>query len=86
MKDGFDSESRSVDANGGRNGESLNLGQAGIPLDRLANENKVKKVKLKVGGVTRTIQANTTSNGAVGGWVFYKEFLIRRCLKNEAEA
>ncbi|KAK4558274.1 hypothetical protein RGQ29_007855, partial [Quercus rubra] len=47
MKDGFDSESRSVDANGGRNGESLNLGQAGIPLDRLANENKVKKVKLK---------------------------------------
>lgn len=55
MKDGFDSESRSVDANGGRNGESLNLGQSGIPLDRLANENKVKKVKLKVGGVTRTI-------------------------------
>ncbi|KAM4074114.1 hypothetical protein ACB094_10G069000 [Castanea mollissima] len=67
MKDGFDSESRSLDANGGRNGESLNLGQGGIPLDRLGNKNKVKKVKLKVGGVKRTIQANTTSNGAVRG-------------------
>lgn len=67
MKDGFDSESRSLGANGGRNGESLNLGQAGIPLDRLGNKNMVKKVKPKVGGVTRTIQANTTSNGAVRG-------------------
>lgn len=66
FNDGFESESRSVEAYGGRNGESPNSGQAGVLLDRLGNENKVKKVKLKVGGVTRTFQANTTSNGAVG--------------------
>lgn len=67
LKDGFESESRNVDIYGGRNGESLSSGQAGILLDGSGNENKVKKVKLKVGGVTRTIQANTTSNGSVGG-------------------
>ncbi|KAE8009343.1 hypothetical protein FH972_005783 [Carpinus fangiana] len=67
LKDGFESESRNVDIYGGRNGESLSSGQAGVPLDGSGNENKVKKVKLKVGGVIRTIQANTASNGAVGG-------------------
>ncbi|GLT64123.1 hypothetical protein SLA2020_366340 [Shorea laevis] len=47
LKDGFESESRNVDIYGGRNGESLSSGQAGILLDRSGNENKVKKVKLK---------------------------------------
>lgn len=64
LKDGF--ESSNVDIYGGRNGESLSSGQEGLLQDGSGNENKVKKVKLKVGGVTRTIQANTTSNGAVG--------------------
>jgi INO80 complex subunit B len=32
----------------------------------LGNESRVKKVKLKVGGVTRTIQANSASNSASG--------------------
>ena len=37
-------------------------------VDGIANESKLKKVKLKVGGVTRTIHAKTTSDGAsVGG-------------------
>lgn len=43
-----------------QNGENQSLGQSGIVLDGSGNENKVKKVKLKVGGVTRTISA---SNG-----------------------
>ncbi|CAN0897261.1 hypothetical protein LINGRAHAP2_LOCUS19018 [Linum grandiflorum] len=34
--------------------------------DGAANGNKVKKVKLKVGGVTRTINANSPSDGASG--------------------
>lgn len=37
-------------------------------VDGLGNENKLKKVKLKVGGVTHTIHAKSTSDGAsVGG-------------------
>ncbi|GMJ09227.1 hypothetical protein like AT2G47350 [Hibiscus trionum] len=32
-----------------------------------ANDSKLKKVKLKVGGVTRTIHANSTPNGLPGG-------------------
>lgn len=66
-KDGFESELRSVDKYGGRNGEGVSSGQAEVLLDGSGNENKVKMVKLKVGGVTRTIQANTISNGALGG-------------------
>ncbi|TKY61700.1 INO80 complex subunit B [Spatholobus suberectus] len=65
-KDNLDSESRNVDLYGGRNPESLSLGQIGGSQDGLGNENRVKKVKLKVGGVTRTIQANSTTNGASG--------------------
>ncbi|KAJ7973068.1 HIT zinc finger,PAPA-1-like conserved region isoform 1 [Quillaja saponaria] len=66
LKEGLDSESRSMDIYGGRNGESLSPVQSGVLQDGLGNENRVKKVKLKVGGVTRTIQANSTSNGASG--------------------
>lgn len=40
------------------------LGHVEVVSDGLDNENKVKKVKLKVGGVTRTIQAKTISDGA----------------------
>ncbi|KAG2693320.1 hypothetical protein I3843_08G086000 [Carya illinoinensis] len=66
LKDGLELEVRSVDANGGRNGEGLISGKAGVLPDRSAIEKKVKKVKLKVGGVTHTIQANATSNGSAG--------------------
>ncbi|KAK7284571.1 hypothetical protein RJT34_19319 [Clitoria ternatea] len=62
VKDNLDSESRSAELYGGRNAESL--GQFGGSQDGLGNESRVKKVKLKVGGVTRTIQANSASNGA----------------------
>lgn len=40
------------------------VGHFEVVSDGLDNENKVKKVKLKVGGVTRTIQAKTISDGA----------------------
>lgn len=58
LKAGLELESSSVDANGGRNGEGLSSGKAGVLPDRLAIDNKVKMVKLKLGGVTHTIQAN----------------------------
>lgn len=52
-------------ANWRRNGENQSSGQLGVNSDSLGNEGKVKKVKLKVGGVTRTFTAaNGTS--AVG--------------------
>ncbi|CAK8544412.1 unnamed protein product [Lathyrus sativus] len=66
FKDGFDSESKNADVYGGRNPEGNSLGQFGVSQDGLGNENRVKKVKLKVGGVTRTIQANSASNSASG--------------------
>ncbi|XP_027350586.1 uncharacterized protein KIAA1211 homolog isoform X2 [Abrus precatorius] len=67
VKDNFDSESRNPDLYAGRNPESLSLGQfGGSSQDGSGSENRVKKVKLKVGGVTRTIQANSASNGASG--------------------
>ncbi|KAL6146500.1 hypothetical protein ACLB2K_057179 [Fragaria x ananassa] len=39
-------------------------GSFGIGSDVLENKSTVKKVKLRVGGVTRTIQAKSTSDGA----------------------
>lgn len=66
VKDGLDSESKNADIYVGRNSESMSLGQFGVSQDGLGNENRVKKVKLKVGGVTRTIQANSASNSASG--------------------
>lgn len=41
-----------------------NVGHLEAVSDDLDNENKVKKVKLKVGGVVRTIHANSISDGA----------------------
>lgn len=66
VKDSLDSELRNADLYGGRNPESMSLAQFGGSQDGLGNENRVKKVKLKVGGVTRTIQANSATNGASG--------------------
>ncbi|KAF4354006.1 hypothetical protein G4B88_011169 [Cannabis sativa] len=43
---------------------STNVGHFESISDDLDNENKVKKVKLKVCGVTRTIHANSISDGA----------------------
>ncbi|WCJ22329.1 HIT zinc finger PAPA-1-like conserved region [Euphorbia peplus] len=60
MNDSFDSVLRSEDTYR----ESQSLEQSGVALDAEGNDNKVKKVKLKVGGVTRTIQANSFSNGS----------------------
>lgn len=42
------------------------MGHFGVVSDGLENENKVKKVKLKVGGVIRTIHAKSISDGASG--------------------
>lgn len=41
--------------------------QPGTGQDGVGNDSKLKKVKLKVGGVTRTIQTKTDSHGAYGG-------------------
>ncbi|XP_016470168.1 uncharacterized protein LOC107792467 [Nicotiana tabacum] len=48
-----------------RKGSSLR--KSGTVQDGVCNDNKLKKVKLKVGGVTRTIQTKTDSHGAYGG-------------------
>lgn len=44
-----------------QNGDCQTHGQSVVALDESGNESRVKKVKLKVGGVTHTI---STSNGA----------------------
>lgn len=66
LKDSLDSESKDADMYGGRNPESPSLGQFGASQDGPGSETRVKKVKLKVGGVTRTIQANSASNSTPG--------------------
>lgn len=65
-KDSLELEPNSWDTNGGMNSERINSEQSGVPPDGLGSESRVKKVKLKVGGVTRTIQTNSVSNGASG--------------------
>ncbi|WVZ05633.1 hypothetical protein V8G54_018979 [Vigna mungo] len=65
-KDSLDLDSRNADLYAAKNPESVNLAQFGGSQDGLGNESRVKKVKLKVGGVTRTIQANSATNGASG--------------------
>ncbi|KAA8549078.1 hypothetical protein F0562_000762 [Nyssa sinensis] len=51
---------------GGRNSESQSSRHLEVIRDGVENENKVKKVKLKVGSVTRTIQTKSNSHGASG--------------------
>ncbi|XP_057966714.1 uncharacterized protein LOC131156781 [Malania oleifera] len=65
MKKSLESLSKNVDISG-NNYENQSFRQSDIHFDGSGNESKVKKVKLKVGGVTRTIQANCTNNGAMG--------------------
>ncbi|KAF8394673.1 hypothetical protein HHK36_020889 [Tetracentron sinense] len=69
VNESFELQSMTTDSytESGRNGESRNTGKSRVVLDGLGNENKLKKVKLKVGGVTRTIHAKPTSDGASGG-------------------
>ncbi|XP_059652287.1 uncharacterized protein LOC132299588 [Cornus florida] len=52
----------------GRMSGGYSSNQSGVASDVLGNDNKLKKVKLKVGGVTRTIHPTSTSDGtSVGG-------------------
>ncbi|XP_077218573.1 uncharacterized protein LOC143852837 [Tasmannia lanceolata] len=60
--------------NSGRNGDSRGLGHSGAVSSGSGNrgeasshENKLRKVKLKVGGVTRMIHAKTTSDSTNSG-------------------
>ncbi|KAG8389569.1 hypothetical protein BUALT_Bualt02G0242800 [Buddleja alternifolia] len=56
--------SRSLPVNGSDSGSNVLLSN-GLN-DGVGSEKKLKKVKLKVGGVTRTIQTKSSSNGASG--------------------
>ncbi|RWR95610.1 INO80 complex subunit B-like protein conserved region [Cinnamomum micranthum f. kanehirae] len=72
IKDGFEPQSRNHSSNNGRSGDNCSSGQFGVSSsgvgDRgdssLSHENKLRKVKLKVGGVTRTIHAKSPSDSA----------------------
>ncbi|KAJ8619407.1 hypothetical protein MRB53_027936 [Persea americana] len=75
-KDGFESQVRNSSSNdgNGRNGDNRSSGQSGCISsgmgdrgDSSLHEHKLRKVKLKVGGVTHTIHAKSTSESATGG-------------------
>lgn len=53
-------------------GQAVARGCLGLSGDGIGNENKLKKVKLKVGGVTRTIQAKSTPNGILNNGISAK--------------
>ncbi|KAI9400108.1 hypothetical protein POPTR_002G195066v4 [Populus trichocarpa] len=63
LKECMDVESTTANMYSGRNGGSWSSEQSGVSLDALGNESKVKNVKRKVGGVARTINPNSTTNG-----------------------
>ncbi|XP_068662354.1 uncharacterized protein [Aristolochia californica] len=67
----FDSQPRSSEDGNGRHSDARNAGTvtngSGGKADASSHENKLRKVKLKVGGVTRTIHAKSTTDGASGG-------------------
>ncbi|XP_034684812.1 uncharacterized protein LOC117913847 [Vitis riparia] len=48
----------------GRNGDNWNSRESTVVSDGIGSENKLKKVKLKLGGVTRTIHTNAASEFA----------------------
>ncbi|KAL3531538.1 hypothetical protein ACH5RR_010860 [Cinchona calisaya] len=50
-------------AGGADYGQAVACGNLGMSGNGMGNENKLKKLKLKVGGVTRTIQTKSGSNG-----------------------
>ncbi|KAK9282391.1 hypothetical protein L1049_005308 [Liquidambar formosana] len=66
VKESLELQARTTDIPNGRNSESQSSMQSGVTSDGFGNESKVKKVKLRVGGVTRTIHANSTTNGTPG--------------------
>lgn len=53
-------------------GPTVARGCLGLNGDGIGNENKLKKVKLRVGGVTRTIQTKSTSNGVLNNGISAK--------------
>ncbi|XP_073156557.1 uncharacterized protein [Henckelia pumila] len=55
--------SRSLPVSGSDGGSNVSV-SSGVIGDGTGGENRPKKVKLKVGGVTRTIQTKSSSNGA----------------------
>ncbi|KAJ6334388.1 hypothetical protein OIU76_008130 [Salix suchowensis] len=63
LEECMDVESRTANVYSERNDGSWSSEQSGASLDALGNENKVKKAKCKVGGATRTINPNSTTNG-----------------------
>lgn len=67
VRDGFESQSRNPSSNNGRSGDNHSSGQPGVTSSGMGNENKLRKVKLKVGGVTRTIHANSPADSASAG-------------------
>lgn len=60
---------KSVNQISGRTNCTSNSAQPASVSDGQGNENKLKKVKLKVGGVTRTIHAQATPDGVDGNSV-----------------
>ncbi|PSR85940.1 INO80 complex subunit B like [Actinidia chinensis var. chinensis] len=65
-KGSFELQSTTADIHGGRNGESERSWHSRVNGHGVGNDTNLKKVKLKVGGVTRTIQAKSNSHGASG--------------------
>lgn len=54
----------------GKNGDNWNSRESTIVSDGIGSEKRLKKVKLKLGGVTRTIHTNATSEFAFGDGSF----------------
>ncbi|RZC48675.1 hypothetical protein C5167_017100 [Papaver somniferum] len=69
VEESLDSHSKKKENSMGnvRTVESPSLGNSGVSSDGLGNENKLRKVKLKVGGVTHTLHTKPASNGVSGG-------------------
>ncbi|XP_043709630.1 uncharacterized protein LOC122658654 [Telopea speciosissima] len=69
VKGSSELHSRKTDSHigSGKSGENRNSGQSGVGSDVIGNESKLKKVKLKVGGVTHTIHAKSTTSDVAFG-------------------
>ncbi|XP_057473229.1 uncharacterized protein LOC130761700 [Actinidia eriantha] len=65
MKRSLEFRPRNVDIHGGRTGKSQSSGNSRVNGDGVEMD-KVKKVKLKVGGIIRTIQSKSNLNGVSG--------------------
>uniref|UniRef100_A0A2P2JCK5 Uncharacterized protein LOC105642632 isoform X2 n=1 Tax=Rhizophora mucronata TaxID=61149 RepID=A0A2P2JCK5_RHIMU len=80
----LDSGPRSL-TNIGWNGENQNSEKSREILDALGNENKVKKFKVKVGGITRTIHATSTSTKGSGSLEISRSQQRQNLLGNSEE-